>query len=174
MDFHPRTGLTVKNVLWVMSFCLGDLLICSNWQSLIQPGGHQSANDSCSWGHLKVSFLRVSFLHFVGWWGWWQAVLRKPGLSLGKVGVQNSTMAVPPSKFAPQVSILCGGPDWPYTQSSILQLCQRFEPWLTDQLKHWSSKWSHQLCTSTRPTSVLAGILGLSLLECEIGTMQES
>jgi len=44
-----------------------------------------------------------------------EAVLRKPGLSLGKV------------------SILCGGPDW--------------------------------------PTSVLAGILGLSLLECEIGTM---
>ena len=65
MDFHPRTGLTVKNVLWVMSFCLGDLLICSNWQSLIQPGGHQSANDSCSWGHLKVSFLRVSFSTFL-------------------------------------------------------------------------------------------------------------
>eukprot|EP00913_Durusdinium_trenchii_P013684 g12849.t1 len=44
-----------------------------------------------------------------------EAVLRKPGLSLGKV------------------SILCGGPDW--------------------------------------PTSVLAGILRLSLLECEIGTL---
>ena len=44
-----------------------------------------------------------------------EAVLRKPGLSIGKV------------------SILCGGPDW--------------------------------------PTSVLAGILRLSLLECEIGTL---
>eukprot|EP00435_Cladocopium_sp_Y103_P061916 s2039_g23.t1 len=44
-----------------------------------------------------------------------EAVLRKPGLSLGKV------------------SILCGGPDW--------------------------------------PTSVLAGILRLSLVECEIGTL---